>query len=107
MAFISSSHLETDWGTKKEMITHSSILAWRIPRTEVPGRIQSMGLQRVGHDRLTNTFTGNKEKMGERRKNLKSQRVDSLVNPQLGVRVLEMKLEAPAWSGEHSHLHKG
>ena len=32
------------------MITHSSILAWRIPWTEEPGRIQSMGLQRVGHD---------------------------------------------------------
>jgi len=32
------------------MATHSSILAWRIPRTEKPGRIQSMGLQGVGHD---------------------------------------------------------
>ena len=30
--------------------THSSILAWRIPRTEEPGGLQSMGLQRVGHD---------------------------------------------------------
>ena len=29
---------------------HSSILAWRIPRTEEPGRLQSMGSQRVGHD---------------------------------------------------------
>ena len=32
------------------MATHSSILAWRIPQTEEPGRLQSMGLQRVGHD---------------------------------------------------------
>ena len=32
------------------MATYSSILAWRIPRTEEPGRLQSMGLQRVGHD---------------------------------------------------------
>ena len=32
------------------MATHSSILAWRIPRTEEPGGIQSIGLQRVGHD---------------------------------------------------------
>ena len=32
------------------MATHSSILAWRIPWTEEPGRLQSMGLQRVGHD---------------------------------------------------------
>ena len=34
----------------KEMATHSSILAWKIPWTEVPGRLQSMGWQRVGHD---------------------------------------------------------
>ena len=35
------------------MATHSSILAWRIPWTEEPGRLQSMGLQRVGHDWAT------------------------------------------------------
>ena len=35
---------------EKEMATHSSTLAWKIPRTEEPGRLQSMGLQRVGHD---------------------------------------------------------
>ena len=33
------------------MATYSSILAWRIPWTEEPGGLQSMGLQRVGHDR--------------------------------------------------------
>ena len=32
---------------EKEMVTHSSILAWRIPRTEEPGRLQSMGLQEL------------------------------------------------------------
>ena len=32
------------------MATHSSLLAWRIPRTEGPGGLQSMGSQRVGHD---------------------------------------------------------
>ena len=32
------------------MATHSSMLAWRIPWTEEPGELQSMGLQRVGHD---------------------------------------------------------
>ena len=32
------------------MATHSSILAWRIPRTEEPGRLYSMGSQRVRHD---------------------------------------------------------
>ena len=35
---------------EKEMATHSSILALRIPWTVEPGRLQSMGLQRVGHD---------------------------------------------------------
>ena len=35
---------------EKEMATHSSILAWKIPWTEEPGGLQFMGLQRVGHD---------------------------------------------------------
>ena len=35
---------------EKEMATHSSILVWRIPRTEEPGRLQSTGLKRVRHD---------------------------------------------------------
>ena len=35
---------------EKEMATHSSILAWRIPWTEEPGRLQSMVSQRLGHD---------------------------------------------------------
>ena len=35
---------------EKEMATHSSILAWRIPWTEEPGRLQSMGSQRARHD---------------------------------------------------------
>ena len=35
---------------EKEMATHSSTLAWRIPWWEEPGRLQSMGSQRVGHD---------------------------------------------------------
>ena len=35
---------------EKEMAIHSSIFAWRIPWTEEPGRLQSMGLQRVRHD---------------------------------------------------------
>ena len=54
-------HLPTMWETgvlslgwedplEKEMATHSSILAWRIPWTEEPGGPQSMGLQRVGHN---------------------------------------------------------
>ena len=35
---------------EKEMVTHCSILAWRIPWTEGPGRLQSTGSQRVGHN---------------------------------------------------------
>ena len=38
---------------EKEMVPHSSILAWRIPRTEKPGRLQSMASQRVRHDWAT------------------------------------------------------
>ena len=35
---------------EEEMAIHSNTLAWKIPWTEEPGRLQSMGLQRVGHD---------------------------------------------------------
>ena len=41
---------------EKQMATHSSSLAWRIPWTEAPGRLQSMGSQRVGHDWTTFTY---------------------------------------------------
>ena len=43
---------------EKETATHSSTLAWEIPRTEESGRLQSMGLQRVRHDRGTNSCIG-------------------------------------------------
>ena len=57
-------HLPTIWETRvrslgqedpleEEMATHSSVLAWKIPWTEEPSRLQSMGSQRVGHDRVT------------------------------------------------------
>ena len=57
-------HLPTTWETRvrslgwedpleKEMATHSSTLAWKIPWTEKPGRLQSMGSQRVRHDWAT------------------------------------------------------
>ena len=42
---------------EEEMATHSSILAWKIPWTEEPGRLQSIGLQRFGHNRAQNTNT--------------------------------------------------
>ena len=42
---------------EKEMATRSSILAWEIPWTEEPGRLQFMGSQRVGHDRATSLLS--------------------------------------------------
>ena len=42
---------------EEEMTTHSCILARESPWTEEPGRLQSMGSQKVGHDWTTNTFT--------------------------------------------------
>ena len=41
---------------RREMVTHSSILAWRIPQMEKPGRLQSTGSQRVGHDWATSLY---------------------------------------------------
>ena len=48
-----------DWEDplEKGTATYSRILAWKIPRTGEPGGLQAMGLQRVGHDRATCTFT--------------------------------------------------
>ena len=43
---------------EKGMAIHSSILAWKIPGTEEPGGLQSMGSQRVRHDGTTNRATG-------------------------------------------------
>jgi len=45
----------------KGMATHSSILAWRIPWTEEPGRLLSMGSPRVGHTERLTTQTVNQE----------------------------------------------
>ena len=45
-----SSTLGQEEPLEKEMVTHSSILTCNIPWTEAPGRLQSMGSQRVGHD---------------------------------------------------------
>ena len=40
-------------GMEESTATHSSILAWRIPQTEEPGGLQSIGLQKVGHSEVT------------------------------------------------------
>ena len=57
---------------KKEMATHSSILAWKIPWVEEPGRLQSIASQSVGHDWATNTllcyWLGGKESACQYRK---------------------------------------
>ena len=44
---------------EKEMAIHSSTIAWKIPWTEEPGRLQSMGSHRVGHDCATNHTSHN------------------------------------------------
>ena len=44
---------ETGFSLKKEMVTHSSVLAWEIPWTEEPGGLQSVGSQKVGHNLAT------------------------------------------------------
>ena len=44
---------------EKGMSTHFSILTWKIPWKKEPAGLQFMGLQRVGHDWMTNTFTFN------------------------------------------------
>ena len=46
LKFVYGQHSQSE----KAMAPHSSTLAWKIPRTEEPGRLQSMGSQRVGHD---------------------------------------------------------
>ena len=49
---------------EKETATHFSILAWRIPRSEKPGGLQSMGSQRVRLDLVTKTTTGKTTELG-------------------------------------------
>ena len=51
--FCSDSWLSSIPVLEKEMATHSSTLAWKIPWTEEPGKLQSMGLRRVGHNWAT------------------------------------------------------
>ena len=52
---------------EKGMATHSSILTWKILWTEEPGKLQSMGSQRVGHDQAANTHTQATKHESERR----------------------------------------
>ena len=50
---------------EKEMVTHSSILAWEIPWTEESGGLESMGLQRVSHNLMTKKQLQQKQKIGK------------------------------------------
>ena len=56
-SFVSLFKLDFTYELEKEMAPYSSILAWRIPWTEEPGRLQSMGSQRVRHNWVTNPHT--------------------------------------------------
>ena len=55
MQLMNCKHLGHLWEEppEEEMASHSSILAWRIPWTEAPGRLRFIGSQRVGHDWAT------------------------------------------------------
>ena len=50
MCVYTQTHIYMCVHTHREMATHSSVLAWRIPGTQEPGGLLSMGLHRVGHD---------------------------------------------------------
>ena len=81
-------HLSAMWETwvrslgresplEKEMATHSSTLTWKIPWMEEPGRLQSKGSQRVGHDRAT-SFQYNRVWLGKSWTSLVTQLVKNL-----------------------------
>ena len=67
---------------EKEMATHSSILAWRIPWMEEPGGLQSMGSQRVGHDWATSlTHSANEEASPTNTNCLESEKIKTKTQP--------------------------
>ena len=60
---------------EKEMAIHSRTIAWKIPWIEEPGRLQPMGLQRVGHDSATSLyFTPWKDSYDQPRQHIKKQK---------------------------------
>ena len=61
---------------EKGMVTHSSILCWRIPWTEEPGSLQSIRLQRVGHGWATDTFSFTFHFQASTRRELKEKRAE-------------------------------
>ena len=88
---------------EKEMATHSSILAWKIPRMEEPGRLQSMGSQRVRQDWATSLHYENVYQMGSKW-NSKCE-IISLVTQR--VKNLPAMREAWVWSLGREDLMEG
>ena len=89
---------------EKWMSTHSSILAWKIPWTEEPGGLQSMGLQRVKHNWATFTSLEGVEKGGEDGIQIKGTGV-LFSNSQMELALIsiqENKDKIKTWSGIHS-----
>ena len=91
---------------EKGMWTHSSFLAWRIPWTERPGGLQSMGLQRVRYDWVTNTcFDPNFHKWGQLRRKAQLEDLSTLtthllspVVPRFGSVEPRLFLQRQTWS---------
>ena len=71
---------------EKEMAAHSSTLAWRIPWTQEPDRLQFMGSQRVGHNRATNTHitTGKPSNLIDQNQQVeRAERKEALLMPKI------------------------
>ena len=92
------------------MATYSGILAWRIPWTEKPGRLQSIGPQRVRHDWATNTlcFPDQRRmvctKLGNSQLNMRSQR-KSLEGISVGKHIKQIQSwEYDMWDGRREHM---
>ena len=82
------------WGHK--MATHSSILAWKIPWAEEPGRLQSLALQRVGQAWVTNTHTRAQKNLESRTEATASKNTTD----KAGKKVDSMKVGRDATHGE-------
>ena len=83
------------------MAAHPNILAWRIPRTEETGGLQSVGSRRVGHDQATNTHTQATKHESEKESNLPN--ITRLVNSQMSERtsLSRVRLFATPWIVAH------
>ena len=62
-----------EYPLEQEMATHSSILAWKLPWTEKPGRLQSMELQRMEHDRACTYNAGRSKKKNKQKQDMEAE----------------------------------